>query len=70
VQHLYELDVIIFYEDFVDHITAHRGGPEALAFWPGLGLRDGQARLKAMLGQNFGLALASVPKPKSHGFLA
>ncbi|KAJ7458778.1 hypothetical protein B0H11DRAFT_2199365 [Mycena galericulata] len=40
-----------------------RGGPEALAFWPGFGLREGQARPKAPSGQDFGLALALVPKP-------
>ncbi|KAJ6451740.1 hypothetical protein C8R45DRAFT_946027 [Mycena sanguinolenta] len=43
---------------------------KAMAFWPGPGLGDCQARLKASPGQGFGLALALVPKPKSHGFLA
>ncbi|KAJ7497882.1 hypothetical protein B0H11DRAFT_1909860 [Mycena galericulata] len=57
---------------FIKFIPAReqRGGPEALAFWLGFGLKVGQARPKAPSGQNFDLALALVPKPKSHGFLA
>ncbi|KAJ7827974.1 hypothetical protein B0H14DRAFT_3719740 [Mycena olivaceomarginata] len=41
-----------------------------MAFWPGFGLRDSQAEPKATPGQDFGLALALVPKPKRQGFLA
>ncbi|KAJ7758796.1 hypothetical protein DFH07DRAFT_772369 [Mycena maculata] len=46
------------------------GGSKSMASWPGFGLRDRQVRPKAKAGQNFGLALALVPKPKSPGFLA
>ncbi|KAJ7750680.1 hypothetical protein DFH07DRAFT_775017 [Mycena maculata] len=35
-----------------------------MASLPGFSLRDHQARPKAKAGQNFGLALALVPKPK------
>ncbi|KAJ7663356.1 hypothetical protein DFH06DRAFT_1128674 [Mycena polygramma] len=54
----------------VELLQCSYGGPKAMAFWPGFGLNDVQARPKATPGQDSGLALALVPKPKSHGFLA
>ncbi|KAJ7669826.1 hypothetical protein DFH06DRAFT_1125239 [Mycena polygramma] len=51
-------------------LQSSHGGPKAMAFWPGFGLNNVQARPKATPGQDSGLALALVPKPKSHGFLA
>ncbi|KAJ7504144.1 hypothetical protein B0H11DRAFT_2187175 [Mycena galericulata] len=49
----------------IDGVTSmeSRGGPEALAFWPGFGLRGSQARPKAPSGQDFGLALALTRQP-------